>query len=133
MKEIKLNAHEIEVLGMIACRKIEQPISSTEIRHITGRESADTRTVVNKLRNCGITVLSNQYGYYMASDKSELVVYLRSFEARVNEMLKVYKALQGTADDVHAWKNMIKLDFSKKTKHKQLNLLEEKDGEQYAI
>lgn len=107
MNKISLNISEQEVLSMIASRTIERPITASEIRQVTGRKIRDIRAVINKLRKKKITVLSNQYGYFMASDRDELIIYLRSFNGRINEMMRVHKALQETSDNVHEWKSLI--------------------------
>ena len=104
--KIKLNVNESFILGAIQNRTVDCPISSTEIKGTWKYTDVDVRRFIHTLREKGVPIASNHKGYYMPADKGEWVVYLHSFNKRMNEMLDVYKKMQ-KVDDVTEWKNQI--------------------------
>lgn len=107
--KIKLNVNESFILGAIQNRTIDRPISSTEIKGTWNYTDVEVRKFIHDLRKKHIPIASNHKGYYMPADKGEWVACLRSFNERMNEMLKVYKEMQ-KVDDVTEWKEQIEHD-----------------------
>lgn len=51
----------------------------------TGKEGADMRSIIHALRIKGYPICANGKGYYWAADDTELMAYLKGFEARIND------------------------------------------------
>lgn len=121
--KIKLNVNESFILGAIQNRTIDRPISSTEIKGIWKYTDVEVRKFIHDLRKKGVPIASNYKGYYMPADKGEWVDCLHSFNARINEMLKVHKEMQ-KVDDVTEWKEQIEHDsyYLKNKDNEQIEL-----------
>lgn len=121
---IKLSYRESQVYSLIAPATIDRPIPASEIRQVIGYEPHETRSIVHSLRRKTIPICANQYGYYIAQDKSELIVYLRQLNGRIQEQLSVHTQL-ATIDDVHDHIQEIQFDknYKKMSDYVQLSLL----------
>lgn len=64
------------------------PVSGKDLSSATGLEERELRLVVEELRRDGSPICSDRHGYWLASDKKDLEVFLKSYRSHALSRLK---------------------------------------------
>ena len=80
----------------------ENRITSAEISHRLGISGAEVRKQINQLRCNGTAIASDSYGYYLATDPTDLNHTIASFNSRIHQMIKARSGLEKAQREMSA-------------------------------
>lgn len=80
----------------------EKRITSAEISDRLGISGVEVRKQINALRSEGNPIASDRYGYYIATDPSDLDHTIASFNSRISRMIRAREGLKNAQGHMKA-------------------------------
>jgi len=96
-----MDYYQRKTIEIVKYHTLENPVSGKTIAEFiglkerpTGREGADMRSIIHKLRLSGYPICSSDKGYYWARDRKELSEYVKRLDSRIQSIREVRDALK---------------------------------------